>query len=448
MIEKDVTREVEVLRGRVLMVMAGVMMAFWPVLEWWWRRVGDDSDEPLGVLALICAVAFVWKERRRVSVTRWALVVGVFLMVGIRLVSGEIPMLVRGMGFVVVLVVALRLWVLPGVVMLLSLALPWVATLQFVAGYPLRVVVAMGAEKVLRLMGVMVTREGTDLWYQGMAVGVDAPCSGIRMLWFLLFAAAFLAARFRLKWRPTLVLMMVAGALALVANGVRATVLFFPEAGMVTWPHWTHEGTGVVLFLPCLALLMWLAGRWERKSHLIGSRGLVGRGWMVAFGVFCCGVAVTWVGQGKAREAIVDEVRVVWPDSFRGMPLEPMPLSVREEHFAAGFPGALGRFRCGEGEVIFRRVNRATRMLHSAEDCFKAAGFEMKRQTGQAQEGDGLWQVWKAKRGEDRELVVCEQIRSATGDLFTDVSAWYWRALRHPEEGPWTAVTWVRFAGE
>jgi hypothetical protein len=92
------------------------------------------------------------------------------------------------------------LWVLPGVVMLLSLALPWVATLQFVAGYPLRVVVAMGAEKVLRLMGVLVTREGTDLWYEGVAVGVDAPCSGIRMLWFLLFAAAFLAARFGLRW--------------------------------------------------------------------------------------------------------------------------------------------------------------------------------------------------------------------------------------------------------
>jgi hypothetical protein len=143
--------------------------------------------------------------------------------------------------------------------------------------------------------------------------------------------------------------------------------------------------------------------------------------------------------------APVEGLKVVWPESFRGMPLEPMPLSVREEHFAAGFPGALGRFQCGEGEVIFRRVDRATRMLHSAEDCFKAAGFEMKRQSGQAEAGDGLWQVWKARRGEERELVVCEQIRSASGDLFTDVSAWYWRALRHPEEGPWTAVTWVRF---
>lgn len=438
-------REVEAVRVRVLMVMVGIFVAFWPVLGWWSRRVGDDSDEPLGVLALICAIGFVWRERRRVSVTRWALGVGMVLMVEIRMVSGEVPMLVRGMGFVAVLVVGLRLWVLPGVVMLLSLALPWVATLQFVAGYPLRVVVAMGAEKVLRVLGVLVTREGTDLWYQGVAVGVDAPCSGIRMLWFLLFAAAFLAARFGLRWGRTVLLMLVAGGLALVANGVRATVLFFPEAGLVEWPHWTHEGTGVVLFLPCLGLLMGLAGRWERRSQSGGVGRQVGRGWMVAFGVVCVGVAMTWGVQGKAPMAPVEGLKVVWPESFRGMPLEPMPLSVREEHFAAGFPGALGRFRCGEGEVIFRRVDRATRMLHSAEDCFKAAGFEMKRQSGQAEAGDGLWQVWKAKRGEERELVVCEQIRSASGDLFTDVSAWYWRALRHPEEGPWTAVTWVRF---
>ena len=427
-------------------VVSGLLLGFWPVLVWWWRRVGDDSDEPLGVLALVCALGFVWAQRAQLAVTRGGLLLAGVTMLGVRAVAGELPMLLVGLGFVVALVLGLRLWVLPGVTMLLSLALPWVATLQFVAGYPLRVIVAVGAEKVLRLAGVVVTREGTDLWHEGVAVGVDAPCSGIRMLWFLLFAAAFLAARFRVNGSRTFWLMSVAGGLALLANGVRATVLFFPEAGLVAWPHWMHEATGILLFLPCLAGLMVLARRWGRRAVAVANPSGVPKAWLVAYAVGCVTVAGSWLLRADTAASPAVPTAVTWPETFRGMVLEPLPMSVREEHFAAGFPGALARFRCGEGEVIFRQVNRATRMLHPVEDCFQAAGFAMQRLSGQAQEGDGLWQTWRARRGDEPDLIVCEQIRSAQGDLYTDVSAWYWRALRHPEEGPWTAVTWVRLA--
>lgn len=428
----------------VAAVLATVLLAFWPVLGWWLRRVADDSDEPLGVLALVCALGFVWGQRERLSISRRGLCVALLGMLGVRLLAGQMPMLVVGLGFIAVLVVSLRLWVLPGVTMLLSLALPWVATLQFVAGYPLRVMVAAAAEKGLRLFGVAVTREGTDLWHQGLAVGVDAPCSGIRMLWFLLFASAFLAARFRLNGTRTLLLVATAGAMAIFANGIRATVLFFPESGLVSWPHWTHEATGVLLFLPCLAGLMFLARKGAGKKNIVRPVKPTPVPWLAAFVLGSVLVAGSWFWRAEA--APIPPLVVTWPETFRGLPLEPLALSVREEHFAAGFPGALARFRCGVGEVIFRRVNRATRMLHPAEDCFQAAGFEMQRLSGQALAGDGLWQVWRARRGSEPALIVCEQIRSAQGDLFTDVSAWYWRALRHPEEGPWTAVTWVRLA--
>lgn len=439
-----------------LAVAGAVLGGFWPVMVWWWRRTGDDSDEPLGVLALVAALGWMVAGRARLEFGAAGLLAAAVCMVGVRLLAEAmaLPMLVLGLACVVALVLALRLWRLPGVTVLLSLALPWVATLQFMAGYPLRVAVALAAEKGLRLAGVAVTREGTDLWHQGVAVGVDAPCSGIRMLWFTLFAAGFLAAQFRLRWLPTLALLAAAGGLALVANAVRATVLFFPEAGLVQWPHWTHEGTGLLLFLPCLVLLMLLARRWEenRRMGVIspGERATVPGRALAVLGVTCLAVAVSWLGQEReAKAETADSVApVAWPETFRGMVLEPLPLSVREEHFEAGFPGALARFRCGEGEVILRRVDRATRMLHPAQDCFQAAGFEMQRVSGEAVPGDGLWQVWRAQRGEEPPLVVCEQIRSRTGELFTDVSAWYWSALRHPEDGPWLAVTWVRRAEE
>ena len=206
----------------------GLALASWPVLQWWGRRVVDDSDEPLGVLALVAGMAFIGQARHRLGTSATALAIALGLILIGRVMASGLPMLIQGLLLVLALTVSLRLWRLPGVVSLLSLALPWVATLQFVLGYPLRVIVAIGAEAVLRLVGLAVTREGTDLWYQGVAVGVDAPCSGIRMLWFLLFAAAFLSARFRLRWGRTIVLHVIAGGLALLANGVRATVLFFP----------------------------------------------------------------------------------------------------------------------------------------------------------------------------------------------------------------------------
>lgn len=432
-------------------IVIGLALACWPVLLWWGRRVIDDSDEPLGVLALVCGLAFIWQARHRLGTSATALALALGLILIGRVMAGWLPMLIQGLLLVLALTVSLRLWCLPGVVSLLSLALPWVATLQFVLGYPLRVIVAVGAESVLRLLGLAVTREGTDLWYQGVAVGVDAPCSGIRMLWFLLFAAGFLSARFRLRWGRAISLHVIAGGLALLANGVRATVLFFPESGLVEWPHWTHEATGLVLFAPCLALLLWLAQR--RPSATTGNRipsphpldGPLRWGFLVA----CLLIAASWSFRSAVSSgSMADASPVEWPRTFRGEALESLPLSVREEHFAAGFPGQLARFRCGDGELIYRRVTRATRMLHSAQDCFTAAGFHMQRLSPHTVADDGLWQVWEARRGDDPALIVCEHIRSAEGDLFTDVSAWYWRALRHPEEGPWLAITWVRYASD
>ncbi len=428
-----------------------LLAAFWPVLMWWGRRLVDDSDEPLGVLALVCALFFLWRERTSLRVSRASLVVALSLAVAARLLADRLPMLALGLLLVTALVVALRLWRLPGVAVLLSLALPWVATLQFLLSYPLRVVVATTAGGLLSLFGVEVTREGTDLWHQGMAVGVDAPCSGLRMLWFLLFAAAFLTARFRLDWPRALFCLALGGVLALLANILRATVLFFPEAGLVSWPLWTHEATGLLFFAPALIALLLCTRRLERKAAS-ESRMMVSMpstGWVRAFCAVAVILSLSWFLRAEAPVTKpLAQSAVEWPDQFRGLALTPLPLSMREEHFASGFPGALARFRCGEGEVIFRRVDRATRMLHPAEDCFKAAGFEMRRLSASVVAEDGLWQVWEARRGDDPALWVCEQIRAANGDLFTDVSAWYWQALRHPENGPWTAVTWVRFAHE
>ena len=57
-----------------------------------------------------------------------------------------------------------------------------------------------------------------------------------------------------------------------------------------------------------------------------------------------------------------------------------LPLGEAETRFARAFPGAIGHFACGNSEVILRRTTKATRMMHPAGDCLRAAGFEVRSQ--------------------------------------------------------------------
>ncbi len=71
--------------------------------------------------------------------------------------------------------------------------------------------------------------------------------------------------------------------------------------------------------------------------------------------------------------------RVDWPTHFRDRPLTPLPLSELELRFARRFPGAIARFSDGERVLILRRVDRPTRQLHPATDCFAALGYSIDR---------------------------------------------------------------------
>jgi hypothetical protein len=73
---------------------------------------------------------------------------------------------------------------------LLLLSLPSVASLEFFLGYPLRVLVGEATAFLLQMQGLDVWREGVCLHFGEKLIWIDAPCSGIKMLWFGLFLAA------------------------------------------------------------------------------------------------------------------------------------------------------------------------------------------------------------------------------------------------------------------
>jgi len=129
-----------------------------------------------------------------------------------------------------------------------------------------------------------------------------------------------------------------------------------------------------------------------------------------------------------------------WPDQLEGHGLTRLPLSSREERFAADFPGRIARFSDGEGEMIIRWVERETRALHPASDCFKGLGYSIRPLPVRVDQSGRRWGSFEARRG-DEALRVHERIYdSADKESWSDVSSWYWQAMMGKTSGGWWAV--------
>jgi hypothetical protein len=128
-----------------------------------------------------------------------------------------------------------------------------------------------------------------------------------------------------------------------------------------------------------------------------------------------------------------------WPTQFQGKELTPLPLTELEQRFNAEFPGKIGRFTDGKREFIVRWVTEATRKLHPASDCFQGLGYSVKPLAVHRDEKGSLWSSFAASKDNNR-LRVYERIHSDSGETWTDVSSWYWAALRHGGGG-WWAIT-------
>ncbi|MEW6348449.1 MAG: archaeosortase/exosortase family protein [Thermodesulfobacteriota bacterium] len=112
---------------------------------------------------------------------------------------------------------------------LLVLSLPVVSSLQFFLGYPLRLVSGFVSVLLLRCQGLDVVQEGTLLKWDSAIISIDAPCSGIKMLWAGLYLALVGSALFGLRNGKTLAALVCAAVLVVLGNGVRSAALFHTE---------------------------------------------------------------------------------------------------------------------------------------------------------------------------------------------------------------------------
>lgn len=122
-------------------------------------------------------------------------------------------------------------------------------------------------------------------------------------------------------------------------------------------------------------------------------------------------------------------------------PLFQLPLSNVEQRFARDFRGAIGRFSDGKSVWVVRHVSQATRMLHSAVDCYRGLGYQVSAPKVVQRADRRRWRCFIAKRGQT--LQVCERIFDDRQSEWTDVSAWYWETLFQTGKHEGWAVTQV-----
>ena len=152
---------------------------------------------------------------------------------------------------------------------LVAMALPVLPSLQFVLGYPMRIVSAALSVGLLQAHGLAVERQGTFLVWHGEMIQFDAPCSGVNMLWAGLLLMFMGCVLFRFGAIRVMVAVAISLVLAVATNVLRAASLFYVEAGLIPQaPAWWHEAIGIVAFTLSAAATLWLLTRLRGREAI------------------------------------------------------------------------------------------------------------------------------------------------------------------------------------
>ena len=249
-----------------LLPLAALVVAFWPVWMWYALRITAPWEEPWGAVSLLAAVLFLFWRKPPVGLPPTSLLPAGILLVIYLLGYPWLPPLARAVLAVTAIGTLLASWRLgtvlhAGTIGLLLLSLPIVPALQFYLGYPLRAVTAYLASALLRLNGFAVRPEGTCLDWNGTLVWVDAPCSGVKMLWTGMFLTMALACFRGLGTARTIAAAALTLLATIAANGIRTATLFYIEAKVLDLPPWAHEWAGLAVFVGTALLILWFTIR-------------------------------------------------------------------------------------------------------------------------------------------------------------------------------------------
>lgn len=423
------------------------IIAFWSVWRWYFLRLSTSNDEFYGVLSLLAVIGVCFLNKNAQPKLN-SLYFSTALIVIYAVTYAFLPPLLRAVIAVTSLTFFLSGWRFGkifhfGIWSLFLLSLPIVASLQFYLGFPLRVIVGEATVFLLKLNGLSIFREGVCLHFGEKLIWIDAPCSGIKMLWAGFFLTALLITIYKFNLAKSVIAFVVAFVVILIGNIFRATSLFYLEAEIVKLPGFAHEGIGVICFiLTCVGIVAVLqklnSTKNEVEKQKISSLESTGK-LLIVFLVACvAGFIIPFFWQKSANIAKISSAE--FPRTFANKQLQELDLTEREKYFLEDFPGEVKRFTDGEREIIIRFITEATRKLHPSADCFSAIGYQIKPLPLKIDEKGNRWACFSAKK-DGENLKVCERIYTDSGESWTDVSAWYWSALNDVNSNGYWAIT-------
>lgn len=234
----------------------------WPHGLWAARRVADGSDHPLGIGALAALLLWLVLSRGSLRATPRLAWLGAAALLTLAASAAlfVLPPLAAALLATVALSAHLAAWLperAPRLALsgLALLALPWIASLQFYVGWPLRAFTAQASAALLKTVGIDAAPSGAAMTVAGRLVIVDAPCSGVQMAWLAYFAACAAAAFSALPERRLVRRLPLVGLVVLVANVLRNSVLVALEARPQGLAGALHEAIGLVALAVVIALV-------------------------------------------------------------------------------------------------------------------------------------------------------------------------------------------------
>jgi exosortase/archaeosortase family protein len=247
--------------GNGQLLLLAQVFAFWPIWVQYVRRSLDGWEEPWGLLSLATALVLLWSlgSKRRDDVDtaqsergsadyRFSMLVMLIYAVSY---PWAIPLLRSILAFsalaLTLSVLLLRSPLHLGLWGLLLLSLPVMIAMDFCMGYPLRAIVTQGAAWTLRSTGLPVIAQGACIQMGIKEIYVDAPCSGIKMLWVGAYLCCTLVSFLRLGNPLSVIAFGVTFLLVMFGNILRAVSLFYIEADILVLPV-SHDAVGLTTF--------------------------------------------------------------------------------------------------------------------------------------------------------------------------------------------------------
>jgi exosortase/archaeosortase family protein len=256
------------------LVTAFVMAATWDAWRWYMQRVWESPEEAASLALTVAFLGALGVARRSKQAMRLPLLSVALLLTAFTASYGMLPPIGRAAIAIAATLFCAHLAAFkerPPVAFwgLVALALPVVPSLQFVLGYPMRLISAAISVGLLQAHGLAVERQGTFLSWRDELIQFDAPCSGVNMLWAGLLLTLMGCVLFRFNVIKVMIAVALSLMLAIACNVLRATSLFYVEAGLL--PHaqaWWHEGIGIAAFTMSAVVTLWLLTRLRGQEAL------------------------------------------------------------------------------------------------------------------------------------------------------------------------------------